>query len=69
MWRWGLPSVLVGSVADCALFSAQSGMLAQLAARLGARRATADGDGDGSEEGEFGPVMVDDNCSVSLPVE
>lgn len=40
----------------------QRGMLAQLAARLRARSGGM-GTGDGEEEG--GPIVVDENCSVS----
>ena len=45
-------------------------MLAQFAARLRAGNPGAGGNetggDDGDREGGFGPVMVDDNCSVSL---
>lgn len=41
-------------------------MLAQLAARLRARGTGGEGGGGEGEEGVWGPVMVDDNCSVSL---
>ncbi len=45
-------------------------MLAQLAARLSARGEGGGGDGHvAGEEGEGGPVMVDDNCLVSFPLE
>lgn len=43
-------------------------MLAQLAARLSARGEDGGGHVAG-EEGEGGPVMVDDNCLVSFPLE
>lgn len=42
----------------------QRGMLAQLAARLRARQGGLGG-GDGAGEEEGGPIMIDDNCSVS----
>ncbi len=47
-------------------------MLAQLAARLSARGDGGGGGGGGhvaGEEGEGGPVMVDDNCLVSFPLD
>ena len=45
----------------------QRGMLAQLAARLRARTGTA---GEGEEVDEDGaPVVLDDNCIVSLRPE
>lgn len=40
-------------------------MLAQLSARLRARQ-TATGGGNGNGDGEGVPIIIDDNCSVSL---
>ena len=45
----------------------QRGMLAQLAARLRARTGTS---GEGEEVDEDGaPILLDDNCIVSLRLE
>lgn len=45
----------------------QRGMLAQLSARLRARQAAGGGGGgEGEGEGDGVPIMVDDNCEVSL---
>lgn len=41
-------------------------MLAQLSARLRVRQAAGGGGEGGEDEGEGVPIMIDDNCEVSL---
>lgn len=63
-WVCGMVQLVRKLTWDCIV---QRGMLAQLSARLRARQAAAGGAGDGGHgEGEGIPVMIDDNCEVSV---